>query len=193
MMNETILGRHIQVNLAPSDEHSRQGIMIPKMCHGDRIVDIQTGAEDLSSCDALVTKRKDVSLGIATADCAPICYADNEQVGIAHVGWRGLCLGLAEKTLSQFSDTDTEVYVGPHMHVFEIKKDFCYDAVIKKFGETFLTHEEGRTLFHFRDALTSLLPKSTTFDDRNTFETLDFPSFRRDATTTRLLTVVQWK
>ena len=40
--------------------------------------------------DGIITKNKDVLLGILTADCAPIILLGNEYFGILHVGWRGL-------------------------------------------------------------------------------------------------------
>ena len=40
--------------------------------------------------DGIITKNKNVLLGILTADCAPIILLGNEYFGILHVGWRGL-------------------------------------------------------------------------------------------------------
>ena len=52
--------------------------------------------------DAMVTERSDVALGIVTADCAPVLFADRAQniVGAAHAGWRGAVAGVLEATLS---------------------------------------------------------------------------------------------
>lgn len=52
--------------------------------------------------DALVTDRPGLLLGILTADCAPILFADSEAgvVGAAHAGWRGAHGGVAEATLA---------------------------------------------------------------------------------------------
>ncbi|WP_108789304.1 peptidoglycan editing factor PgeF [Erythrobacter sp. Alg231-14] len=43
--------------------------------------------------DGVVTARTDVVLGIVTADCCPILFADKKAgiVGAAHAGWRGAC------------------------------------------------------------------------------------------------------
>ena len=51
--------------------------------------------------DAMVTTRKGLALGILTADCAPILFADAEAgvIGAAHAGWRGAAFGVIEATL----------------------------------------------------------------------------------------------
>lgn len=51
--------------------------------------------------DAMLTKRKGVALGILTADCTPVLFAD-ERAGIvaaAHAGWRGAVGGVLEATV----------------------------------------------------------------------------------------------
>lgn len=51
--------------------------------------------------DAMVTRHKNVALGVVTADCAPVLFADDQAgvVGAAHAGWRGACAGVLEATL----------------------------------------------------------------------------------------------
>jgi YfiH family protein len=46
----------------------------------------------------MVTRRAGLALGIVTADCAPVLFADSEAgvVGAAHAGWRGACGGVLE-------------------------------------------------------------------------------------------------
>jgi len=52
--------------------------------------------------DAAVTARPGVALGIVTADCAPVLFADAAAgvVGGAHAGWRGAVGGVLEATLA---------------------------------------------------------------------------------------------
>lgn len=52
--------------------------------------------------DAMVTDRPDLLLGILTADCAPVLFADVEAgvVGAAHAGWRGALAGVTDATLA---------------------------------------------------------------------------------------------
>lgn len=53
------------------------------------------------TADALVTDRPGVILGIVTADCAPVLFADRQAgiAGAAHAGWRGAHSGVLEATL----------------------------------------------------------------------------------------------
>jgi YfiH family protein len=51
--------------------------------------------------DALVTNRAGLVLGIVTADCAPVLFADVEAgvIGAAHAGWKGAFTGVLEATV----------------------------------------------------------------------------------------------
>ncbi len=52
--------------------------------------------------DGLVTKLPGIALGILTADCAPILFADPERriIGAAHAGWKGALSGILEATIA---------------------------------------------------------------------------------------------
>jgi YfiH family protein len=52
--------------------------------------------------DAMVTRRPGVVLGIVTADCAPVLFADPASgvIGAAHAGWRGAVAGVLEATVA---------------------------------------------------------------------------------------------
>jgi polyphenol oxidase len=51
--------------------------------------------------DAMVTRRRDVVLGVLAADCAPVLLADARAgvIGAAHAGWRGALSGVVECTV----------------------------------------------------------------------------------------------
>lgn len=52
--------------------------------------------------DALVTRTPGVALGILTADCAPVLFADEAAcvIGAAHAGWRGALAGVIDATVA---------------------------------------------------------------------------------------------
>jgi len=52
--------------------------------------------------DAMVTDRPGLLLGILTADCAPVLFADREAgvIGAAHAGWKGAIGGVTDATIA---------------------------------------------------------------------------------------------
>jgi YfiH family protein len=58
--------------------------------------------EERPHADAMVTDRPNLLLGILTADCAPVLFADREAVvvGAAHAGWRGAIAGVTDATIA---------------------------------------------------------------------------------------------
>lgn len=53
------------------------------------------------SADGMVTRARHVAIGILTADCCPVLFADHENgvIGAAHAGWRGALAGVVQSTL----------------------------------------------------------------------------------------------
>jgi len=56
---------------------------------------------DRPRADAMVTDTPNLLLGILTADCAPVLFADHRAVvvGAAHAGWRGALAGVTDSTV----------------------------------------------------------------------------------------------
>lgn len=88
--------------------------------HGIDVAMVQTAyAPGLGPrADAMVTNRPGVALGIVTADCAPVLFADRRAgvVGAAHAGWRGAVAGVLEATLDAMRGlgaTDISAVIGP--------------------------------------------------------------------------------
>ncbi|MEW9854680.1 peptidoglycan editing factor PgeF [Novosphingobium sp. M1R2S20] len=95
--------------------------------------------------DALVTDRPGLLLGILTADCAPVLFADTEQrvIGAAHAGWKGAIGGVIESTVAAMERlgarrTQIRAAVGPCIAQASYEVD---DA----FRERFCTHDPANT------------------------------------------------
>lgn len=58
--------------------------------------------QDAPKADAMVTRERGVVLGILTADCGPVLFADRTAgvVGAAHAGWKGAIGGVLENTVA---------------------------------------------------------------------------------------------
>lgn len=57
---------------------------------------------DRPGADAMVTNRPDLVLGILTADCVPVLFADAKAgvIGAAHAGWKGALGGVTDQTIA---------------------------------------------------------------------------------------------
>jgi hypothetical protein len=78
----------------------------PHQVHSPDVVTVTAAWDDAAEgrpvADAVVTATPGVVLGIVTADCAPVLFADLQAgvIGAAHAGWRGAVDGVCENTLA---------------------------------------------------------------------------------------------
>ena len=58
----------------------------------------------------MVTKNEGVALGVTTADCAPLLFADARArvIGAAHAGWKGALSGILESTIDAMEKLGAE-------------------------------------------------------------------------------------
>jgi YfiH family protein len=52
--------------------------------------------------DAIVTRMRALAIGVTTADCGPVLFAEPRAgvIGAAHAGWRGALTGVVEATIA---------------------------------------------------------------------------------------------
>lgn len=69
--------------------------------HSPDAVTVSGPLDILPRADAMVSATPGVALGILTADCQPVLFADAKAgvIGAAHAGWRGALEGVLEATL----------------------------------------------------------------------------------------------
>ncbi|MGV7121642.1 peptidoglycan editing factor PgeF [Sphingopyxis sp. 550A] len=71
--------------------------------HGNRCVVVDAASDPAArpEADAFATRTPGLLLGILTADCVPVLFADAAAgvVGAAHAGWKGAIAGVTDATL----------------------------------------------------------------------------------------------
>ena len=71
--------------------------------HSPHVVTVEAPwtAETRPRADAIVTRTSALAVGVTTADCGPILFADPQAgvIGAAHAGWRGALAGIVEATV----------------------------------------------------------------------------------------------
>ena len=82
---------------------SAERLATPYQIHSSDVVTVEDvwPAGEGPKADGLVTNRTGIMLGIATADCGSVLFADEKAhvIGAAHAGWRGATGGVLESTL----------------------------------------------------------------------------------------------
>ncbi len=109
--------------------------------------------------DAMVTKVPGIALGVSTADCGPILFADPQAqvIGGAHAGWRGALTGVLEATIDAMEKlgadrTRLTVAIGPliRQDSYEVGPEFVERFVTQdKSNDRFFKHgdADGRAMF----------------------------------------------
>ncbi|KNG94958.1 peptidoglycan editing factor PgeF [Pseudaestuariivita atlantica] len=70
--------------------------------HSAEVLTVSEPRSDRPKADAMVTATPGIALGILTADCQPVLFADGETgvVGAAHAGWKGAVGGVLDATVA---------------------------------------------------------------------------------------------
>lgn len=115
--------------------------LTPYQIHSSSCVDADNLAADLAfppEGDALVTNQLQKMIGVLTADCVPILFADRKKkiVAAAHSGWKGAFSGIIQNTLQSMCDKGSDlrdiiVATGPSIaqKSYEVSADFRRDFI----------------------------------------------------------------
>lgn len=95
-------------------------IFMPIQKHTDKVLILESSLEPRIA-DAVVTKDRNVLLGVQVADCVPVLiYEKGKGVSAAvHAGWRGTAEGILKKTIAAMTERfmcraeDILVAIGP--------------------------------------------------------------------------------
>lgn len=154
-------------------------IIIPKLSHSNKIVEIINWEENVENCDWVFTNVKNkFNLWVKTADCSAIAFYDNKHYWIIHAWWRWLVNWIVEDMLIKFDNP--EIFVWPILNEFEIQKDDCYFEIYEKFWSKFFEEKNWKIIFKFKETIKYLLPENAKFDWRITYKEENLASWRRD-------------
>ena len=131
--------------------------------HSPEVVTLTDPAPVLANrpeADAMVTRIPGIALGILTADCAPVLFADAEAgvIGAAHAGWCGALGGVVENTILAMEDLgarrrNIRATVGPCIAQasYQVGADFPDPFIEDDPGTVMLFRPDGDTGKHLFD------------------------------------------
>jgi len=140
---------------------TNENLCLVKQTHSTNVISVTSPASrnNRAEADGMVTAIKGLALGIQTADCGPVLFADpkNEIIGGCHAGWKGAVGGIVSNTIDEMiklgSDRQHIIAVlGPTISVqnYEVGDQFRSD-IIAQFAHTepYFKQPSGATAPHF--------------------------------------------
>jgi polyphenol oxidase len=81
-----------------------QSLLTNYQIHSPQAVVVEAAwtSDERPRADGIVTRTPGLAIGVTTADCGPILFAEPQArvIGAAHAGWRGALSGVAEATIA---------------------------------------------------------------------------------------------
>ena len=140
---------------------SLENLVTPYQTHSAEVVVATTAwaPQDAPKGDAIITKVPGLAIGVLTADCVPVLFAEAENgiVGAAHAGWRGAIGGVLDATVNAIAAQGGEIgkicaAVGPAISQphYEVGEKFQNDFLHRDKGAVpFFCIPEGSEEPHF--------------------------------------------
>jgi len=128
--------------------------------HSSKVKILDTyNPDETYSYDGVVTKQKNVILGILTADCAPILFYDKKKkiAGACHAGWKGAFSGIIDNTLNAMkklgaNNSDIKCCIGPCIseESYQVRSDFYNTITSNKFQNRVFFNKISANKYNFR-------------------------------------------
>lgn len=128
------------------NEFKIEDVLYLRQVHSEEIVideDVCRNNIIQMEADAIISKTKNIAIGVFTADCVPIILIDEQnKVGAAiHSGWKGTFNSITKKTIIKLKEiygkdtSNIKAYIGAHIRVC------CYE-VSEELKEKFINEKE---------------------------------------------------
>lgn len=140
-------------------------LVLMKQVHGNTVRTLEDRKSILDETDGIVSKKKNMFLGVVTADCVPLILFDKEHgvVGVVHVGYKGALLGVVENVVKKMEESGAypshiEVIIGPAIGVccYNIEKDRATDFK-NMFGESVIEERNKEQFLNLSKVVKNIL------------------------------------
>ncbi|MGJ8527091.1 peptidoglycan editing factor PgeF [Maritalea sp.] len=141
--------QNVNANLDAIAQHMGVGsnqLCLIKQTHSIDVISVRAASPRHAriEADGMVTATKGLAIGIQTADCGPVLFADpkNQIIGGCHAGWKGAVGGIVGNTIDAMINLGAErqhihATLGPAIRVenYEVGDAFK-QSVLAKFAHT---------------------------------------------------------
>lgn len=134
-----------RIELAQKLNYDNNSLKYMDQVHGND-VKIVNEQQNLYTCDALITDKKETPLMVMVADCIPILFFDGEKgvIAAAHAGRNGVYLNIAANVIKKMKKDfnchveNINIVLGPSIQkcCYEVSQELA-DIAVKNFGKEF--------------------------------------------------------
>lgn len=80
-----------------------ENLFIPQQTHSENAEIVEISKQEYPNCDALITNKTNIAIGLNFADCVPLIFYDpiKNVSASAHAGWRGTEAQIGVKTIEK--------------------------------------------------------------------------------------------
>lgn len=127
-------------------------IILASQTHGSNVVIVdemdsrgwESMSDAIADCDALISSKSGVLIGVMTADCVPILLYDKNVVAAVHAGWKGTKANIVAESVRTMRDNfgcdNIIAGIGPSIC------KCCYEVDEKLAGEFSATYRDCVTI-----------------------------------------------
>tara|TARA_B100001121_G_scaffold309125_1_gene334990 strand:+ start:4115 stop:4867 length:753 start_codon:yes stop_codon:yes gene_type:complete len=174
----------------------RNNLFLMYQTHSNKVVEIKkNNSKRKVLADAMITREKNIALGVVTADCIPVILYDkkNNIIACIHAGWKGAFSGIIKNTIYKIKkiNNQNKIYasIGPCIgkKSYEVDLEFYKKFVTKtkKNKSYFSFKNKKKKFFDLRKFVSDKLKEQDVLVDnvnRDTFtERNNFFSYRRSS------------
>ncbi len=171
--------------------------------HGNKVVEISKATKQTLVADAIITREKNISIAIMTADCLPILFVSKkgDEIAAIHGGWRPLAANIIANTLNKMHTTADNIYawLGPCIgkEAFEVGNEVKRAFVEQEhvFSQAFSKQYNGKYLADLHQIASVQLgnlgiTQISTLPECTYSESTKYYSYRKTPTTGRMATII---
>lgn len=129
-----------------------ESLVTVKMVHGNHVVVVDEPwlEQNKPQADAMVTSLPQIVLGLDSADCPIVLFADDQAgvIGVAHAGWKGAKSGVVEETIKKM------IFLGAKPHQIAATISPCigqdsYEVGLEFYQQFLYDNLENKNHFKF--------------------------------------------
>ena len=206
--------KNIDIAIKSLSIHNKKLKLINQI-HSNKIIEItKKNFADEFNGDGLITRDKELSLAVLTADCAPIFLFDIKSniICCLHSGWKGTLSNIIKKSIKKFlsknvSPKNLVAVVGPCLSFknYEVKKNFKLKFINKNnlYADYFKYKNNNRDLFDLRGIINFQLKSGgvrniyninrDTYNKNNTFFSNRRSTHQNIIDTGRMINIISFK